>query len=57
MIETIVISALVFLGVLGGLGARAGGANMLRPVMRVVFWGAIAMGATAALGAAFGSGA
>jgi VIT1/CCC1 family predicted Fe2+/Mn2+ transporter len=56
MIVSTVVAALAFLGVLGGLGARASGANMTRPVLRVVFWGALAMAATATLGAAFGAG-
>lgn len=37
------------------VGARAGGAAVLRPVMRVVFWGAVALGLTAGIGAIFGT--
>ena len=44
----------VFLVVLGMVGARAGGAKMLRPTVRVVFWGVFAMAATAGIGALFG---
>ncbi len=33
-----------------GSGAQTGGASVLRPMLRVIFWGAIAMGATAAIG-------
>jgi len=47
-------SALVFLALLGATAARAGGAKMVRPVMRVVFWGALAMAITAAIGTALG---
>lgn len=47
-------STLVGLAVLGGLGAFAGGAGVVRGAARVTFWGALAMGATAAVGAAFG---
>lgn len=47
-------STLVALAVLGGLGASAGGAGMLRGAARVTFWGALAMGVTAAIGAVFG---
>lgn len=47
-------TSLVFLALLGGLAARAGGANPLRGAMRVTFWGALAMGLTAAVGHAFG---
>jgi VIT1/CCC1 family predicted Fe2+/Mn2+ transporter len=42
------------LAVLGGLGASAGGAGVMRGAARVTFWGALAMGATAAVGAVFG---
>jgi len=47
-----VVSAgsLVALAVLGAVGAQAGGAGVLRPMLRVTFWGAIAMGTTAAIG-------
>ena len=46
--------SLMFLALLGAVGARAGGAALLRPTIRVTFWGAIAMGVTAAIGAVFG---
>lgn len=49
------ITALLFLAVLGAGGAKAGGAPIGRAVMRVTFWGAIAMAATAAIGALFGT--
>lgn len=42
--------SLVALAVLGAIGARAGGAGILIPTLRVTCWGAIAMGATAAIG-------
>lgn len=48
-------ASLVFLGALGAMGARVGGAKILRPTMRVMFWGALAMGTTAAFGALFGA--
>jgi VIT1/CCC1 family predicted Fe2+/Mn2+ transporter len=47
-------STLIGLAVLGGLGASAGGAGVVRGAARVSFWGALAMGATAAVGALFG---
>ena len=47
-------SSLVFLAILGGLAARVGGASMAVGAMRVTFWGALAMGLTAAVGALFG---
>jgi VIT1/CCC1 family predicted Fe2+/Mn2+ transporter len=43
-------ASLVFLAVLGALGAKAGGAPVLRATARVAFWGALAMGLTAAIG-------
>jgi len=46
--------SLLCLGGLGGLAARAGGAPPLAGALRVVFWGALAMGLTAAIGKLFG---
>jgi vacuolar iron transporter family protein len=46
--------SLVFLALLGLLAARAGGAPPRASVARVTFWGALAMGLTAAVGALFG---
>ena len=48
-------AALVFLAVLGVLGARAGGAPVAKSVARVVFWGALAMAVTAGVGLLFGA--
>lgn len=47
-------SSLFFLALLGVLAARAGGAPVLTSVSRVTFWGALAMGLTAAVGALIG---
>ena len=47
-------STLLALAVLGGLGATAGGAGVVRGAARVTFWGALAMAATAGVGALFG---
>lgn len=47
--------ALVFLALLGLIAARAGGAPVLPSVLRVSFWGAFAMGLTAAVGMLFGA--
>jgi VIT1/CCC1 family predicted Fe2+/Mn2+ transporter len=49
------IASLVFLVVLGAVAARAGGANMLKGSIRVLFWGAIAMAVTAGVGKLFGT--
>lgn len=48
-------ASLLFLGFLGAIGARAGKAKILRPTIRVVFWGALAMATTAGIGALFGT--
>ena len=48
-------TSLVFLALLGGLAARAGGASVTMGAMRVLFWGALAMGLTATVGALFGA--
>lgn len=55
LIPAVSLGALVSLGMLGGLAARAGGAPMLRSILRVTFWGALAMGTTAAVGTLFGA--
>jgi len=47
-------AALLFLVALGAIGARAGGASMVRPALRVGFWGALAMAVTAGIGALVG---
>ncbi|MTE01075.1 VIT family protein [Paracoccus sp. YIM 132242] len=56
---TVVVATatLLALAVLGGLGATAGGAGVLRGAMRVALWGVLAMGATALVGTLFGVGA
>jgi VIT1/CCC1 family predicted Fe2+/Mn2+ transporter len=41
--------------VLGGVAARLGGAPLTRGALRVAFWGAVAMGCTAAVGRLFGT--
>lgn len=46
-------SSLLFLAALGSLAARAGGAPVWRSVIRVTFWGALAMGLTAGVGSLF----
>jgi VIT1/CCC1 family predicted Fe2+/Mn2+ transporter len=47
-------ASLVFLAVLGGVAARAGGARVAAGALRVTFWGALAMGITAGVGSLFG---
>lgn len=47
-------SSLLFLALLGLVAAHAGGSPLLVSVLRVTFWGALAMGLTAGVGALFG---
>jgi VIT1/CCC1 family predicted Fe2+/Mn2+ transporter len=48
-------TSLVFLAALGGAAARVGGAGVMAGAWRVSFWGALAMGMTAGVGALFGT--
>jgi vacuolar iron transporter family protein len=48
-------ASLLFLALLGALAARAGGASILPSIIRVTFWGALAMGITASVGVLFGT--
>ncbi len=48
-------ASLLFLALLGAIGARAGGADIVRATIRVTFWGALAMALTAGIGAVFGT--
>jgi len=54
LIPIVSVGSLLFLSLLGAIGAKAGGAGLLRPTIRVTFWGAFAMGLTAGIGAVFG---
>jgi len=51
----VTLASLAFLALLGGLGAKLGGANMTKAIARVTFWGAFAMAATAGIGSLFGA--
>jgi VIT1/CCC1 family predicted Fe2+/Mn2+ transporter len=51
----VAVTTLVALAALGGLGASAGGAGIFKGAIRVTFWGALAMIATAAVGRIFGA--
>ncbi len=55
LISVVAGTSLLFLAILGGLAAFAGGAKVPRSVLRVTFWGAMAMALTAAVGAIFGT--
>ncbi|WP_316219017.1 VIT family protein [Bradyrhizobium sp. SZCCHNR2026] len=54
LIPVVSVGSLMFLAVLGAIGAKAGGAGLLKPTLRVTFWGAFAMALTAGIGAMFG---
>ena len=55
LVWTVSLCSLVFLALLGGLAARAGGSPIWRATARVTFWGALAMALTAGAGALFGA--
>ncbi|BCB27218.1 membrane protein [Sulfurimicrobium lacus] len=55
LIPFVSATSLVFLAFLGGLAAYVGGARVMVGVLRVTFWGALAMGLTAGVGALFGT--
>jgi VIT1/CCC1 family predicted Fe2+/Mn2+ transporter len=48
------IFALIFLIILGAVAAKAGGSSVRQAVIRISFWGTIAMGITAYIGSLFG---
>jgi len=54
IVVAVSLASLLFLALLGGVGARVGGAPIGKAVARVTFWGAIAMALTAGVGAVFG---
>jgi VIT1/CCC1 family predicted Fe2+/Mn2+ transporter len=55
LVPIVSAASLAFLAVLGAIGARTGGANVLRATARVTFWGALAMALTAGIGKLFGT--
>ncbi len=55
LIAWVSATSLAFLALLGTIAARVGGASMLLGAWRVTFWGALAMGITAGVGALFGT--
>jgi VIT1/CCC1 family predicted Fe2+/Mn2+ transporter len=54
-IPVVSVASLACLALLGGVSARAGGAGTLKAAFRVTLWGVLAMAATAAIGAVFGT--
>jgi len=55
LIPIVVAISILFLALLGGFGAYAGGAPVIKAALRVTFWGALAMALTAGVGALFGA--
>lgn len=55
LVIAVTLASLAFLALLGGLGAKLGGASMAKAIARVTFWGAFAMAATAGIGSLFGA--
>jgi VIT1/CCC1 family predicted Fe2+/Mn2+ transporter len=55
LVPMVSAASLGFLALLGAIGAKAGGANVLRATARVTFWGALAMALTAGIGKLFGT--
>ncbi|MBP1181810.1 VIT1/CCC1 family predicted Fe2+/Mn2+ transporter [Methylobacterium sp. PvR107] len=53
-VNTVSGASLVFLAVLGALGAQAGGAPIARATARVTFWGVLAMAVAAGNGSLVG---
>lgn len=55
LVPIVAAASLVFLAILGALAAYTGGAGILMGIVRVTFWGALAMAITAGIGALFGT--
>ncbi|WP_296595228.1 VIT family protein [Phenylobacterium sp.] len=54
IVPVVAAASILLLAVLGAVGGRAGGASLWKPVVRVTFWGALALAATAGVGRLFG---
>jgi len=50
VVTNVTASSLIYLAVLGAIGAKTGGANVVKATVRVAFWGAFAMAVTAGIG-------
>lgn len=51
----VTLATLISLALLGAIGAATGGARVLKAVVRVTFWGALALAVTAGIGKLFGT--
>lgn len=54
LVPAVIVSCLIYLAVLGAVGARTGGSGILRPTLRVTLWGALALLVTAGIGRLIG---
>ncbi|MDB5677303.1 VIT family protein [Sphingomonas bacterium] len=55
LVAAVMVITLVLLATTGAIGARVGGASIVRGAVRVVFWGALAMAVTFSIGRLFGT--
>jgi VIT1/CCC1 family predicted Fe2+/Mn2+ transporter len=55
MMVAVSAASLLFLAMLGAIGAKAGNAPVVKATLRVAFWGAAAMAATAGIGRLVGT--
>ena len=55
LVVVVAVASLLFLALLGAVGARAGGAPVWKATVRVTFWGALAMALTAGIGMLVGT--
>lgn len=55
IIPIVAVGSIFFLGLLGGLAAKTGGASIGVGIIRVMFWGILAMAVTAGVGSLFGA--
>jgi vacuolar iron transporter family protein len=55
VVQAVSVASLLFLALLGAIGAKIGGATIMKATIRVTFWGALAMAVTAGIGAVFGT--
>jgi len=55
IVAIVTLSSLAYLALLGAIGAKTGGADVLKGTLRVTFWGAIAFAVTAGVGYLIGN--
>ncbi len=55
VVSVVAVGSVMFLAVLGAVGARVGGAGIIAPTLRVLLWGTAAMAITAGVGKLFGT--